>query len=277
MLTLVETISLAGDRAKQNDDTCGSRGASAWVIDGATDLHDAPLTKAASDAAWIAHYLSTSLHSGALDDMRAAVRRASEGAAEAFAHLARGQSVEGWQSPIASLLMVTEDASGALRGLDIGDCRAFALDAEGAAHQAGGIEDGADHESQLAAKQTDAHKPLLRRTETIEMLRRLRASQNGGGNSWTFCLDPACADQARAWELRLARPAHVLLCTDGFSALVDRYAAYDPGSLVKAALERGLQELGRNLRAIEAADSAGAKHPRFKRSDDATALLLRLA
>jgi hypothetical protein len=38
----------------------------------------------------------------------------------------------------------------------------------------------------------------------------------------------------------------------------------------------GLQELGRELRAVEAADAHGARHPRFKTSDDATALLLRL-
>jgi hypothetical protein len=68
----------------------------------------------------------------------------------------------------------------------------------------------------------------------------------------------------------------VLLCTDGFSALVDRYDAYDAAGLVKAALDKGLQELGRELRAIETADAGGAKHPRFKPSDDATAMLLRL-
>ena len=56
MLTFIEAISLAGDRAKQNDDACGFARDRAWVIDGATDLHDAPLTGAASDAGWIAHF-----------------------------------------------------------------------------------------------------------------------------------------------------------------------------------------------------------------------------
>jgi hypothetical protein len=93
---------------------------------------------------------------------------------------------------------------------------------------------------------------------------------------WTFCIDPACADQARSWSFALTRPAHVLLMSDGFAALTDRYGAYDGVGLVRAAIEKGLQELGRELRAIEAADAGGALHPRFKRSDDATALLLRL-
>ena len=98
-----------------------------------------------------------------------------------------------------------------------------------------------------------------------------------GGSHWTFGLDPACADHARTWSLELRRPAHLLLMTDGFAALTDRYDAYGAGDLVQAALTRGLQELGRELRQIEVADAGGAKHPRFKASDDATALLMRLS
>ena len=83
-------------------------------------------------------------------------------------------------------------------------------------------------------------------------------------------------DHARAWTLTLKRPAHLLLMTDGFAALTDRYKAYEPAALVKAAISAGLQELGRELRAIEVADAGGSRHPRFKQSDDATAILLRL-
>jgi len=43
-----------------------------------------------------------------------------------------------------------------------------------------------------------------------------------------------------------------------------------------AAMTRGLKALGDELRAIEEGDSGGDKFPRFKKSDDATALLLKL-
>jgi len=104
----------------------------------------------------------------------------------------------------------------------------------------------------------------------------MRAELNQDGSSWTFGLNPECAAHARGWSIPLKRSAHILLCSDGLSALVDRYHAYDAAGLVRAALDKGLQELGRELRAIEAADAGGAKHPRFKASDDATGLLLRL-
>lgn len=274
MLSFIEAISLAGDRAKQNDDAFGLAGARAWVLDGATDLDDKPLMGGASDASWIAHLANQSLHR-AEGDMREAIRTASAEAARAFAEHAAGRAYERWQSPISSLLMLEETSEGA-SGLDLGDCRVFGLDADDAVFVGGGPQHAADDEAALAAKQADKDKPLLRRADTIDMLRRMRAELNRPGSRWTFCLDLACADHARAFSWRLKRPAHLLLMSDGFSALADRYRAYDAAGLVRAALDRGLHELGRELRAIENSDAAGDLHPRFKKSDDATALLMRL-
>lgn len=283
MLTLVEAISLAGDRTKQNDDASGAHGSFAWVIDGATDLHDKPLTSGASDAAWLAQQLNEYWYRCAQElaatdfTMRATLRHAARSAAIRLEEY--GAPKEAWMSPTASALMVGEMSMG-LAGLDIGDCRCFALDAEGVGHNAGSRESSTDDEQERArdASKRAGAAALLRDPDTMTMLRAARAKHNmPGGNYWVFGLQPECADHARAWTLRLERPAHALLCTDGFSALVDRYKVYNAGGLVKAALDKGLQELGRELRAIEAADASGAIHPRFKQSDDATALLLRLS
>lgn len=275
MLTLIESISLAGDRAKQNDDACGYLGVRAWVIDGATDLHDAPLTGWATDASWLAHMSNAQFHGFEAQDLRETIRTVSAVAAQAFENARQERAFERWQSPIASVLMIEETSSG-VDGVDLGDCRIFSLDADGAVQAAGDTPGRSEAESQLASQQQDADRPLLRRTATIERLRMLRAGINRPGAEWTFGLDPTCADHARSWALALKRPAHLLLMTDGFSAMVDRYRGYDAASFMRAALNLGLQELGRELRAIESADAGGALHPRFKRSDDATALLLRL-
>ncbi len=280
MLTFVEAISLAGDRKKQNDDAYGADGAWAWVIDGATDLHATPLSGRASDASWFAHTLNAGFYGGEFNNRSADLRTELRYAlgrvsleAERFLHA----EVPKWKLPIASVLMICETPTGeGVQGLDLGDCRIFALDADGAVHIAGGAQGGRDAEAAAAAKQTDADKPLLERSVTLNKLRESRASLNQLGAHWTAGLDPACVDHARLWALTLKKPAHVLLMTDGFAVLADQYGAYTPADLVRAVIERGLQELGRELRAIEAADAGGATHPRFKASDDATALLLRL-
>lgn len=288
MLTFIEAISLAGDRAKQNDDAYGALGMCAWVIDGATDLHEAPSTNYASDAAWMATYLNESLSDGFMaydiygastDDLRDELGFASKRLLDEWAH-DLPVDIERWALPTASVLAVSDAEGGPLVGVDLGDCRCFALDADGIAHSAGSRENGTDDEQQRArdASKNAGSAALLRDPGTMAMLRAARARHNlPGGDYWVFGLQPECADHARHWTLELKRPAHVLLCTDGFSALVDRYRVYDAAGLVRAALAKGLHELGRELRAIETADAAGAQHPRFKRSDDATALLLRLS
>lgn len=287
MLTLVEAISLAGDRNKQNDDAYGAAGAAAWVIDGATDLHSTPYTNYPSDAAWIATELNASLLHHLIaenpagvtsETLREEFRIASESLYSSFTLGLTDRDVERWALPTASVLAVS-DHDGELVGADLGDSRCFALDADGAAYSAGSRENGTDDERERAraASQRAGAPASLRDPDTMTMLRAVRAQHNlPGGTYWVFGVQPECADHARVWTLPLKRPAHVLLCTDGFSALVDRYQVYDAGSLVKAALDKGLQELGRELRAIETADAGGAAHPRFKRSDDATAVLLRL-
>ena len=280
MLTLVEAISLAGDRAKQNDDVAGVSATLAWVIDGATDLHDAPLTPAASDAAWIAQHLSTSLQCAAPDAtatelaLRAVIRNAARDAAAAFP----GMAAERWKSPTASALIARETPDGVF-GLDLGDCRCFAVDADGVCHAVGGPARAADDEGQRArdAAVKAGETPLLRHADTMQMLREVRTRHNQAGGYWVFGLQEECADHARAWTLALKRPAHIVLATDGFAALVDRYNALDVRGLVEAALKLGLAQLGLDLRAIESADAKGERHPRFKASDDATALLLRLS
>lgn len=277
MLTLIESISLAGDRKKQNDDAAGVSGPRAWVIDGATDL-GAPLTLAASDASWLAEHLNRRLYETVGNDVVAELRKISASAANVFRSEINGRSHERWQSPTASVLMVNLRGE-TLYGADLGDCRCFVLHANGEAQSAGSRENGTDDEQERArdASKRSGAPASLRDPDTLTALRKVRAQHNlPGGDYWVFGLQPECADHLRGWRLELELPAHVLLCTDGFSALVDRYKVYDAASLVKAALDKGLQELGRELRAIETADAGGAKHPRFKPSDDATAMLLRL-
>ncbi|MBU1212975.1 MAG: hypothetical protein KJ587_17150, partial [Alphaproteobacteria bacterium] len=68
---------------------------------------------------------------------------------------------------------------------------------------------------------------------------------------------------------------HALLATDGLIRLIDIYARHDARSLFEAAKSRGLESLLCELRQIEADDVDCTAHPRVKRSDDATGILLR--
>ncbi len=104
----------------------------------------------------------------------------------------------------------------------------------------------------------------------------LRASRNrvNSGRNWLFSPDVRAAAHVAHRTESLGAGALLLLASDGFLALASDYAAYDLTGLMAAAKSKGLAALGEELRAIEAADAGGEKFARFKKSDDATALLL---
>ena len=68
----------------------------------------------------------------------------------------------------------------------------------------------------------------------------------------------------------------VLLMSDGFAALFDTYRAYEPAGFFKRLQSHGLDDLARTLRGIEQDDAACLRYPRFKMSDDASAIWLRV-
>ena len=110
-------------------------------------------------------------------------------------------------------------------------------------------------------------------------LSELRATRNriNGGDNWLFTPEPKAGAHAGRRVMKAAAGTHLLLASDGFLALASDYGAYGPDSLMTAALDKGLAALGAQLRAIEDADAGGDRFARFKKSDDCTALVLRLA
>lgn len=280
MLTLLDALSVAGDRAAQNDDAWGLSGDRVFVLDGATDLYETPLMDAASDAGWIAQFAASRLAASERGlEARDLVRRTITQARAAFEAglAARGHAWPGRDRlPITTLLMVRETQAG-VELADMGDSRIFWRDASGASGAGGGNlkfkDDEAENAKRLAGAPTGGNA-RYRTADGLAFLREQRAL--AGVAYFPFGVEPHAADHVRVREIALARPAHLLLATDGFAALSDTYEAYDPAGLVAAAVERGLAPLAEELRAIERGDSAGERHPRWKRSDDATAVLLRL-
>jgi hypothetical protein len=135
---------------------------------------------------------------------------------------------------------------------------------------------GAERERALKASPTPAGAGV--REEFLPALRASRSRVNVYKNGdWLFAPDPDCADHARELSVAMEKDTLLLIASDGFLALVSDYEAYGAEALLDAARAKGLKALGEELRAIEAADPDGRKHPRFKRSDDATALLLSIA
>ena len=181
-----------------------------------------------------------------------------------------------WQMPCASMMLVVPSEK-EIEFLWYGDCAALVARGDAPVSVVGETFDKRAAEAR-AAQKLAKEKNLspaagLSREEFIGTLRSRRNRINSG-DSWLFSPDVKAASHVSRRVVKAA--SHILLATDGFLALASDYGAYSADSLMAAVLDKGLVALGEQLRAIEADDVGGDKFPRFKKSDDATALLLRL-
>ena len=278
-LALVDSLSLPGDPAKANEDAFGHDTGAAVVIDGATPLGDS-LMPGPSDAAWIAQFgarrLMAHLRDG--DGARKALRATLADAQKSFEALRRHEPEEMWQTPCASLMLAVSGDSG-VEFLWYGDCAALIKQSDAPVAIVGEtFAKRADEARRAQALATEKNLSPAGGISRAEFIGSLRASRNriNSGDNWLLSPDVKAASHASRRVMKVKPGSEILLLTDGFLALASDYGVYSADSLMAAALSKGLAPLGEELRAIEAGDSGGDKFPRFKKSDDATALLLRL-
>ena len=200
-------------------------------------------------------------------------------AERSFSALRRRAPAETYEIPFASMMLIAAGESG-FEARWFGDCAAVIKPPDNPVMVVGDTlakrELEAARVATLAAKHGLSPAAGHNRPEYLVALRRARNTVNSDVGGWLFGPDPRAA--ARVARSRMFAPAGslVLLATDGFLALVSDYRRYDAEGLLAAAGSFGLETLGRELREIEAADADGVRYPRFKTSDDATALLLRV-
>jgi hypothetical protein len=275
---IVETLSLPG--GNPNEDAFAAEPYAAVVLDGATMVSE-NLMPGPSDAAWIASFgarrLMAHLRSG--DSPRAALRHALADAERSFAGLRRHAPAEPWEMPCASMILAVP-YDGGLEALWYGDCVALVRRPGEACEIVGQPIDTrageGDRAREFAEKTGLAPVEALKLPAYIAYFREGRSTINGRGGSWLFSPYPPASEHV--FHRRISAPpgTEVLLCSDGLLALA-LYGRYPVGDLVKAAAEKGLEAIGAELRAIEDGDPEGRTHPRFKKSDDATAVLLKLS
>jgi hypothetical protein len=305
---LLDQLSLPGDPSKANEDFLAEGRFAALVMDGATPLGDS-LMPGPSDAAWIAQFGARRLmaHLGDGDGARKALRSALIDAQKSFEALRRHPPQEMWRLPCASMMLAVAAntdpppprarsaqegemavagprTSEGQRGSEIeflwfGHCAALLKQGDAAVTVVGETFDKRAAEA-ARARTVAKEKGLspasgLNRPEFIGALRATRNRINSG-TTWLFSPDARAASHVSRRVIKAAPGAVLLLATDGFLALASDYGAYSADSLIAAAQAKGLGALGKELRVIEADDTSGDKFPRFKKSDDATAIVLQL-
>ena len=282
---VVSAISCAGSDLKANEDRYGHNDEIAFVTDGATGLgHRQYMDGFSTDAEWFADFATDYLlsGSGASTDIQAVMTGLMERARFHFFQAGKGEEIPRYAWPSASVALITLQ-EGHIQFAGLGDCTVYVGNPRAGVKKYSALQNFAQAESAFAkvhvAHSKGIHgESLLENAHTLDHLRKARAAHNTpDGNIWTLGLVPEAAERLQQTAIPVNPGDEVLICSDGFSALEETYLAYSSDSLLQAVNSKGLEEMYQELRHIEhSVDPTGEKFPRFKRSDDATALHLIL-
>lgn len=269
---LVQSLSLNGSAEIANDDRAGSKARCAWIIDGATDLGPAGLLGDQGGAAWLSATADAGFGMSSADRLSDTCRQVFDHVAGRFAAERRRDPEGAWELPSASFAAV-QLSDGELEVAWAADCVVL-LRSGTEVRWCTPAPDRAKEASDAAALGAGIGAQVVR---SAGVLADRRAHRSRPGRQVLGVEAVAAAAVTRSTIVPIASGDSVLLLTDGFSALIDAYRRYSAGELFEAVVARGLAALGQELRAVEAEDAACLRYPRFKRSDDATALWVRVA
>lgn len=281
MFTVLDRISWPGSPERPNEDSCGASAHWAWVIDTSIFPGTEPIMGEASDAAWLAGFVSQRLSDLAPEaqDGPDLVRRVMDEARAAFLKVAPEGRRDPLTWPVGAMTLVRRRGD-ALDIWTFADTTAFVRQPNGPVLTIGQAPDLRRYEAAHAAELlriSGATPETITGTPVFQAwLAERRQRQKAGRGLALLGLDPTAADRMRHSSVACEDGTVILLTSDGFSALVDLYGHVNADELMAAALATGLEPLAAKVREIETViDPKGTLFPRFKESDDATALLIR--
>ncbi len=278
---VAEALSVRGGSV--NEDSFGTAGPFAWVIDGATSAGGRRVCPGASDAAWYADQLSTALSAEARrtpDADPATVLESALTAVVAALREAQAETGATWpdraEEPHGAVVLVRADTDGLAYAI-LGDSVIVAPDG-------GPTRFIADPEVEevdriFARRIVELRENGVTDWPTIEAdikgrIHGLYQTMNTDAGIAVAALDPSIVRRAVKGRIPWPADGRVLLATDGLVRLVEPFGVVDEEALRQGAFDTGLAGLTRRLRALERADRDGLAAPRLKCHDDVTGLAL---
>lgn len=251
------------------------------VLDGATGLNKVHLTGAATDAQWLsrrtAELLEALLPDPALE-LPEALRRAARAVKAELDQMGYRDLQDAYPSASVSIVRIRD---GYLEGCVLGDCPVLVARRDGvdliyddavARRDAAVLRWMAETCRQRAIPMAEARKlaePLLLKN---------RQEMNREESYWIFEPTGAGIAHIRTFRYPLEEAAAAALLTDGFFAWYDPLRQVDsPRALMDSLGALPLDGLLDQLRAVENGDPDLINFPRFKLSDDATAVYAALS
>lgn len=269
-LDLVQLLSLSDLAGSANDDRAGANSYCAWVIDGATDLGEAGLLGEIGGAAWLSSHANAAFHALSSDlALGDAVEFVFDRVAQNFIDQQVRAPVADWELPSAAFLAISI-AHSSLKLAWLADCACLRI-RKGKITRLGPRRNLAERKEAAQALGLGAALPWSKDGTTLTMDLR---SQRQRSKRAVLGVDKRHYKNVEYASSDCRTGDEYILMTDGFAALIDQYEM-STTQFETNLRAQGLQSLAVDLRTIERADLNCTMYPRYKQSDDATALWLR--
>lgn len=268
----LQIISLNGSLTKPNDDRCGATANLAWVVDGATDMGEPGLLGKQGGAAWLTSTASAAFSTTQGADIHQTCHAVFAQIEAQFDQQKTRDVFAAWEIPKAAfgVAQLVEDGLSVAWAADSPILHISRADA----HWCTGVPDTTSEAADALALGEGIGAA---REVSVAVLEDRRAHRGRADHV-------ALSSNAKASALVTQYAHHpvsvgdeLLLMSDGFASLVTDYKRYSARELARALQSNGLGALAHEIRMIEAEDAACLSFPRFKVSDYATAVWLKVA
>ena len=277
----MKTYQITDTKKVCNEDSFGTTGNSIWVMDGASPLNKTNLTDEINDVVWIVKWWTRYLNEN-ISNLEKDIFEILECGIEKL------NSEFSVFADIDGLSKLDRASAGiAIARINGEKLECFVLgDVEiNIRKKSGGIElltdksvevlDNSVIELMLKNEKRESELEFSGFTnEELQLLRMNRMKMNTKEGYYILEHNTKAVCNGIYREYRIHEIKDILMMTDGYSAIYNKYRHFDIETLMDECREKGLGNVLSTLRKIEKEDCGMKKHGRLKRHDDATAVLM---
>lgn len=279
-IELKESLCCSGRENGLNEDAVITAPNLVVVLDGATGLSNKQVPGYPSPANWLVSEIAAILPAAweYNRDFKFALALTLKILKAKFEQITSHlEPFEDYEMPFAAMIALVQEDSG-LNLYRAADCEAYVKAPDGKVSSAFPPSLLNAMDSAVVSEYVEHLKkgcsPDLARRLVLPQIRKNRSLANKPEGYIALGLDPECVFLLEDRPFFDQKGFEFLMCSDGFSRWTDTFSLGTETQLIQACGSRGLQSVYQEIRQAEQRDSDTLAFPRFKKSDDASAVLV---
>ncbi|MTI66104.1 MAG: hypothetical protein FH753_05815 [Firmicutes bacterium] len=253
----------------------------AWIMDGATGLNGKNLVSDKTDAFWYVNWWNEYLKKHISTDKTPAeiIKRGIIEIKKTYKEITKDFNVTSLDLPSSGIILL-KWKDDIIEYCSLGDCTLYIKDGFNSSII---TDDAIPKLDNIVYEKMDylINEKNIPNTEAkeevMDIIKKNRLLKNTSKGYWILGFDENATKNALKGRIKVKDDVEIMMVSDGFSALYDKYNYIDIHRLFSRVKNNEINELYNTLRDIENEDLNMIKYPRFKISDDASCIYLNLS